>query len=56
METHNSDTRNNLDNMLNIWQQVQIIDLSTYATGQLIITPGFGKEKISCCTELHFMI
>jgi hypothetical protein len=33
--------------MLNIWQQVQIIDLSTYVTVQLLITPGFDKEKIS---------
>jgi hypothetical protein len=33
--------------MLNNWQQVQIIDLSTYVTGQLLITPAFDKEKIS---------
>jgi hypothetical protein len=32
--------------MLNIWQHVQITDPSTYVTGQLTITPGFGKEKI----------
>jgi hypothetical protein len=39
-----------LGNMLSIWQQVQIIDLSTYVTGQLPITPLFGKEKITCCS------
>jgi hypothetical protein len=32
METYNSDTWTNLGNVLNIWQQVQIIDLSVYVT------------------------
>jgi hypothetical protein len=40
--------------MLNIWQQVQIIDLSTHVTGQLPINPGIDKEKISFLFKTSF--
>jgi hypothetical protein len=54
METCNSDTRNNLDNMLNIWQQAQIIDLSTYVTGQLTSLLGLVRSKFH--VEQNFIL
>jgi hypothetical protein len=48
IEICNSDTRNKFSNTLNIWQKVQIIDLSTYVTVKLPVTHGFDKEKTSC--------
>jgi len=43
IETCNCDNKNH---MLNIWHQIQIIDLSTYVTGYLPFTPGFVIRRI----------
>jgi hypothetical protein len=54
IETCNSDTRNHLGNMLNIWKQVQIIDLSTYVTYILKISEfQTEQEKSHTYTETH---